>query len=215
MKKLILVGAGGLGLELAAYARDVIAVAPPRRSPWEIAGFLDDTKAPDTLHAGLPVLGSIDAPIDSEALYLIAVGAPEGRAALAAKMTEKGARFARLIHPAAYFAPTAHVSAGCLLAPFAFAGPESVLDDHAMLNIYASAAHESRIGACAVLSPYAGTQARAKVEAGAFLGAHAIATYGVTVGARAKVAAGSVVYQDIPEGCFALGNPARVKNPEM
>lgn len=36
---------------------------------------------------------------------------------------------------------------------------------------------------------------------------------GVTIGARAIVAAGSVVVRDVPAGCLAAGNPARVVRP--
>lgn len=42
------------------------------------------------------------------------------------------------------------------------------------------------------------------------IGAHALLMPGVTIGDGSIVAAGSVVVRDIPPGCIAWGNPARV-----
>ena len=41
-------------------------------------------------------------------------------------------------------------------------------------------------------------------------GAGVVVTSGVTIGPRCVIGAGSVVTQDIPEGCVAVGAPARV-----
>ena len=44
----------------------------------------------------------------------------------------------------------------------------------------------------------------------AWVAARAIVLPGITIGAGAVVGAGSVVTRDIPEGCVAAGNPARI-----
>jgi acetyltransferase-like isoleucine patch superfamily enzyme len=52
---------------------------------------------------------------------------------------------------------------------------------------------------------------------GGFIGARAIILKGVTIGDRAVVGAGAVVTKDVPPGCVAAGNPAKIlhpKNPE-
>ena len=49
-----------------------------------------------------------------------------------------------------------------------------------------------------------------KVCYGASIGAGAVIMCGVTIGKWAMVAAGSVVLDDVPEGCMVAGNPARV-----
>lgn len=43
-----------------------------------------------------------------------------------------------------------------------------------------------------------------------FIGARSIILPGVTIGDHSIVAAGSVVTKDIPSGCIAAGNPARI-----
>jgi acetyltransferase-like isoleucine patch superfamily enzyme len=49
-----------------------------------------------------------------------------------------------------------------------------------------------------------------RIETGAFLGIGSAVLPGVTVGARACVAAGAVVTRDVPPNSLAAGNPARI-----
>jgi acetyltransferase-like isoleucine patch superfamily enzyme len=48
------------------------------------------------------------------------------------------------------------------------------------------------------------------VEAGASIGANATILPGLTIGARAMVAAGAVVTRDVPPDTLVAGNPARI-----
>lgn len=48
-----------------------------------------------------------------------------------------------------------------------------------------------------------------KIEEGAYIGANTIIRYGVTIGAWATVAAGSVVVKNVPKGKTYGGNPAK------
>ncbi|RJG42429.1 acyltransferase [Motilimonas pumila] len=54
------------------------------------------------------------------------------------------------------------------------------------------------------------TTAPVTIKAHAWIGANVMILKGVTIGEHAVVGAGSVVYQDIPDHCVALGNPAKV-----
>lgn len=48
------------------------------------------------------------------------------------------------------------------------------------------------------------------IEEDVFIGAKAIILGSVTIGKGARIGAGAVVLQDIPAGCTAVGNPARI-----
>lgn len=205
MKNLIIVGAGGFGLEVAAYAEDITRAG---KDALQILGFLDDTKPVGALHAGFPVLGDTNAAPVAEAVYVLAVGTPEGRAALADKLERKGAQFVSLIHPAAYVSATATLGLGAVLAPFSLIGPATFIGDHALFNVYATAGHEARLGKCCVLSPYASAHGEARLGDKVFIGGHGFVTARVKVGDNAKIAAGAVVYSDVPSGALAIGNPA-------
>ncbi len=51
---------------------------------------------------------------------------------------------------------------------------------------------------------------KTRVCYGASIGAGAVVMRGVTIGKWAMVAAGSVVLDDVPEGCVMAGNPAKI-----
>lgn len=206
MSSIIIVGAGGFGLEVAAYIEDIEQTG---LEDFEVKGFLDDTKPVGALHGSYPVLGGTNDDVDAEAQYVIALGDPQARKKLAEKLAAKGATFVTLIHPMAYVAATAQIGNGCIFAPFSFVGPEARIADHAYLNIYASAAHECSIGKYCGLAPYAGTHASSNVGEEVLLASHSVVTHGVKIGAKAKLSAGAVAFNDVPEGALALGNPAR------
>jgi sugar O-acyltransferase (sialic acid O-acetyltransferase NeuD family) len=204
MKSVIIVGAGGFGLEVAAYAVD---------AGFIVKGFLDDTKPSDTAHADFTVLGSMASAIDMEAAYVIAVGNPQNRKVLAEKLAAKGARFISIIHPQSYVGPQAHIGVGAIVAPFAFVGPQAHIGAHCVLNTYACAGHECRINDYSVLSPYAALYGAAVLGSGVFMGSNAIITAQQSVGDNAKIAAGAIVYSNIPADVLAMGNPASFRKP--
>jgi len=52
--------------------------------------------------------------------------------------------------------------------------------------------------------------AKVTIKSGAVINPGAIITAGVTIGKNAIVSIGSAVFEDIPDNCVVLGNPARV-----
>ena len=210
MNRLFIVGAGGLGREILAYARDSGKDAGDGAA-FEIAGFLDDRRdALDGFDVGAAVVGAAhDVRSEPGARYVIAVGDPAVRWRLAGALARRGVRFATLVHSSAYVARGARIGSGCILAPFTFVGPSARLDSHVVLNTFASVGHDGVVESCAVLSPYSVTNGGTVVGAGAFFGTHATLIVGRKVGAWAKLGAGATAFADIEAGALALGNPAR------
>lgn len=208
--RLFIVGAGGFGREVLAYARDAGKDAVDG-APLTVAGFLDDR--PDAL-AGFDVTTSVvgtvaDARPGPDDRYVIAIGDPRLRWKLAGALEARGARFAAVVHPLAYVAPGARLGVGVVLAPFAFVGPQASLGSHAVLNTYASVGHDAVVGRCAVLSPYAVINGGTRVGEGGFFGTHATLVVGRSLGAWAKLGAGAVALADVPPGALAVGSPAK------
>ncbi len=205
---LYIVGAGGFGREVLAYARDAARAGADLR----VAGFLDDNPAALAgRDVGAAVVGPVGAlrPAPGDR-FVIAVGEPRVRRALAAALAERGVRdedYLSIVHPTAYAA--GELAAGSVLAPFSFVGPGASLGRHAVLNTYASAGHDAALGDFAVLSPYAVVNGNVTLEQGVFLGTHATVVPGKRVGAWSKIGAGAVVLGDLKAGSLALGNPAK------
>jgi sugar O-acyltransferase (sialic acid O-acetyltransferase NeuD family) len=209
LKDIIIVGASGFGRELLQYVRDTFKDVVDYR----IKGFLDDD--PDKREAveqscGIGVLGDTHAyPVQKDDRFLVSVGTPKLRQVLAERLASRGAQFLTLIHPAAYVAPTARLGVGCIVCPFASVGSFSQVSDHVLLNLYAAAGHDAEIGSYCVLSPYSVASGGSVLKAEIFVGTHATVVPCKRVGTKAKIAAGSVVYHDVPANALAMGNPAK------
>jgi len=209
MIDIIVVGASDFGRELAQYVQDAAERDPKIR----LRGFLDDDPEKKAENAKGPDVEVIDDTltytIQEHDRFLIAPGDPAIRKRLSCRLAERGGRFFTLIHPTAYVAPTAKLGEGCIIGPFANVGSFATISDHVLLNLYASAGHDTKIGSWTVISPYASANGGCLIEEQVFFGSHAVVTPNKRVGAQSRVAAGAVVYRDVPELSLAAGNPAK------
>jgi sugar O-acyltransferase (sialic acid O-acetyltransferase NeuD family) len=203
--ELVIVGAGGFSRELLAYVADV--------GRFVVKGLIDDAPPTDLrIPEGSQFLGRISdyQPKAGEA-FLLAVGEPTQRARIAKRLTEKGARFETVIHPRAYVAASARIGAGSIIAPFATVGASAKLGELVQVHFYASVAHDAEVGAYSALSPYSVVNGGGQLGEGVFMGTRATVNPQKKVGDHSKVAAGAVVYQDVPSGSLAAGNPAKAR----
>jgi sugar O-acyltransferase (sialic acid O-acetyltransferase NeuD family) len=206
MTDVIIVGASGFGREVLQYVHDV------HKNPGrvQIKGFLDDDPAALDRVIGVKIVGDTRTyPIKEDDRFIISLGNPDLRRALAERLVRRGARFLSIVHPTAYVAPTARIGHGCIISPFASVGSYVHLEDHVLLTRYSTAGHDSHVGASCVLSPYSVANGGTRLDHSVFLGTHAVVTPNIQVGAGSKIAAGAVVYRDVPEQSLATGNPAR------
>ena len=206
-KQLIVVGAGGLGREVFHYARDVFG----KDSETEVLGFLDDNPA---ALAGKPLEGKIlgntaDFRVEPQHRFVIGVGDPGVRQALAQQLAARGALFTRVIHPLGYLSPTALISEGCVLAPYVFVGAGAQIGPHVVLNARASVGHDAVLAEHCVLSPHCVVGGATHLGKGVFMGSNATIVPQRSVGAGSKIAAGAVLLHDVPAGALAVGNPAK------
>jgi sugar O-acyltransferase (sialic acid O-acetyltransferase NeuD family) len=202
----VVVGAGGFGREVYRYVLDCLAVGSLRA---HTVGFADDRpEALDGFGVG-PLLGSPREVAWEDYDAVIAVGDPHTREELASLISDEGGRLVTLVHPTAYVAPGSVLGDGVIVGPFAFVSTDVTLGEGTVLNTYASVGHDCRVGDHVVLSPYAVLNGNCQVGARTFLGTHATVTPGRNVGQDVKIAAGSVVMRDVPDGSLAIGNPAK------
>jgi sugar O-acyltransferase (sialic acid O-acetyltransferase NeuD family) len=207
LKDIIVVGASGYGREVYQYVKDATRGDTDIRAK----GLLDDDPTLRGQLGGDEIIGDTHTyAIQEHDRFLISAGNPDLRQTLAARLADRGARFFTLIHPIAYVAPTARIGAGCIVSPYASVGSHAELGEHVLLVMYASVAHDCRIGSYCSLSPYSAVAGGGVVGAKVFFGSHALVTPMRHVGEESKIAAGAVVYRDVPERSLATGNPAKV-----
>lgn len=202
-----MVGASGYGREVFQYAKDIARQNPDIRPK----GMLDDDPSLRASLGGEEIIGDTRTYVIQEHdRFVISAGSPAIRYSLAERLASRGAKFITLVHPNAYISPQARIGTGCIVSPFASVGTNAQLEDHILLVMYASVAHDCIIGSYCSLSPYSAAAGGVVVGPKVFFGSCAVVTPMRRIGQESKIAAGAVVYRDVPEQSLATGNPAKV-----
>ncbi len=205
--RILIVGAGGFGREVLAWAR----AAWPE---WQdrLAGFLSADAAILEEHAcDLPVLADPAAftPEPGDGL-LLAIGVPGVRRQVAEDLASRGGRFLTLVHPTATVVTTAVLGTGSIICPHAVVSDAAVIGTCVLVNYHASLAHDAQAGDFAVLSPYATLGGSSTIGPDTFLGLHASVAPRIALGAGSKITANSCCLHAAPAGSLVHGVPGRI-----
>lgn len=215
----VVVGAGGLGREVLAYAADAARAG----WPWRVRGVLDDNPAAladltgspgfdDLIAPGAPrptVLGPLRDPALLGGHVLIAAGDPLLRRELRLLVAAAGGTLVPLVHPGAYVGAGARIGDGAIIAPGAFVGAFATVAANVVVNALVSVGHDSIVSADSVLSPHVALSGSVRIGDGVLVGTHSALLPGVEVGSWSRIAAGAVVTRDCPPGSLLTGNPAK------
>ncbi len=190
VKNLLIVGAGGLGREVANWA-----VAGLKDNPgWTVAGFLDDNpSALDGKKAAIPLVGSIAGFVpSSDTKIVIAIGNPSLRRRLHEDLWTKGAQFANVIHPTAIVAEGVRLGVGVVLAPFSILSANSFIDDGVLINYYAVIQHDVQVGKWCYVSSHGNVGGGSVLGQEVLIGTHSVVPPGAHVQNKCVVSAGDV-----------------------
>lgn len=207
MKKILIIGAGGMGRELLQWIKDINEKTPT----WEILGFLDDNlNALDGVETDAKVVGTIKdwQPKDDEE-FALAFGSPELKRKIVGIMKAKGAKFATIIHPTALLSPFAHYGEGFIMFPYSKLSCNSTVGDFVTL-LSTPIGHDNVIGDYTVISGGCNIVRNVKIGQDVFLAAGVCIAQDVIIGDGAYLGLGSVILKDVKPGAKMFGNPARV-----
>jgi len=207
MKKLLIIGAGGFGRELHAWAGQ----HPDCGRQWQLAGFLDDN--PDALKpfgSFAPVAPLAGHRPAADQLFVVGLGMPALKEKLIAPLVSAGAEFLTFVHPSAIIGARVTLGRGVVICPGAILSVDIDVGEFAMVNLNCTIGHEAQIGRWTSLSAHCDITGGARVGQGCFFGSRATVIPGKNIGDRTVVAAGSVVMTHVPSDVLVAGNPARV-----
>lgn len=198
VRRVLILGAGGLGREVFHWALD---------AGMEPIGFIDD--APDAL-AGLqgypPIVGGVDnAPVETP--ILCAIGRNDLRVACVERLTARGATFADLLHPQAKILRS-DLGPGAVIAPFAYIGADAATGPFPFLQTGAVLGHDVRAGAFLRMDTTAFVGGHARLGDRVTLHTGAKVMPGKTVGDECTLGAGAVLLSNLRSGATAFGVPA-------
>jgi sugar O-acyltransferase (sialic acid O-acetyltransferase NeuD family) len=206
MKRCLIVGAGGGGVEVLSWALQM------KQDSWEIAGFLDiDPKALDGYNLPYRVLGVPETwTPDENEVFIAAHGNPGLRMRVCGDLQSRGAKFISVIHPSVIMALNVEIGEGCMIAPNVVFGPHAKLGRFVFVNIAATIGHNSVTGEGTTISAHCDVTGHVSIGRECFLGSHACILPGKRVGDFSVVGAGSAVVRNVESGSTVMGVPADV-----
>jgi sugar O-acyltransferase (sialic acid O-acetyltransferase NeuD family) len=211
-RKLIIIGAGGAGIEALWVVQRLAAT--PSAEAWTVLGWVDEDPArKGELVEELPILGppgDVCREFGGQGIWFHgAVGDNFHRRRLTGIFEQAGFQPATLIDPSAAIAASAQIGAGCYIAAQASIAPRARIGRHVMVNLGASIGHHSQCGDFCQVCPGGRVSGRALLGEGAFVGSNGVVAPRVSVAEWATVAASSLAVQNVPARATAIGVPAR------
>lgn len=207
LPKLVIIGAGGFGREMVAWARQSVQF----EREWVIRGLIDDNlSALDGMNTPAPVLGSIsDYQPKSDDVFICALGVPKFKQKCSELIENRGGRFTRLVHRTAILGDNIEMAEGVILCPNAVISANNKLGKGVAVNLHSSVDHDAEVGDWSQINCHCDLTAAVKVGRSVFMGSRVSVIPEVSIGDGAYLGAGSVVLRDVPAGWKMIGCPAR------
>lgn len=207
MKKLVIIGAGGMGRSVYCIAKGCIGYG----TEFVVKGFIDDDLSQlDNFEGYPPVLGTIDDyVIEEDDVFVCSIGDTKTKKIICEKLKARGAKFQTLIHKTAIVRQNAKIGDGCIIADFASVGADCTIGENSLVQTFAIAAHDCKIGNYARIDTHATCVGGVVIEDTATIHTSAVVSHNVVVGEGATVAALSFVIKKVKPGTTVYGNPAK------
>ena len=181
---------------------------------WKVVGFFDDT---------IPVgtkIGEFGVTLDIERVFnntehtvnvAIAVAKPAGKQKLHERLSAyANVAFPPLVAPTAIIAPDVKIENGVIVSHLAIISTGVKLGKFVLMDVKSLVGHGASVGDYSSLLASSHISGNVKMGSGCFWGAQSFLIEKKTVGNNVNVAAGSVVFTDVPADVTLMGNPATI-----
>ncbi len=209
-KKIVLIGAGGFGREVAVSLIRTINWYEPT---YDFLGFLDDGPQFQTgsMIDGYPWLGNRNWILDhkDEVFCTCTIGNAALKKTIQSELMKKGVQFETIIERTCYIAPDVVIGPGCVLYGGVKISVNCKIGTGVLLNDGVKIGHDVTIGDYTSIMPDTGISGGCRIGEQVDIGGHAFLIPGRKVGNQARIAAGSIVFSNVRANTTVLGNPAK------
>lgn len=213
MKKVAIIGAGGMGREVACVINRINQ--KDSQPEWNLIGFYDDNLAKGTYNEFGTILGNVNSINEiNDTLYaVIAIGNPKIILNIRNKIKNKHVYFPNIIDPSVEFWDKEHIKIGIgnIICPNCSLSCNVKLGDFNLLNGDVSIRHDVVIGNYNALMP--GVRISGGVNVGNlnFFGLNSAVIQYKTIGNFVRVGAASIIMKDAIISGLYTGIPACLK----
>ncbi len=208
MKKIVILGAGDFGREVAWLIEGINNNGPQ----YQILGYLDDdAKKIGESFFDYQCLGPIsmltELAADDEVCAVIANQSSEIRERIASGFPDFE-KWETLVHPSANIARTVQIGKGNIICAGVNISVDTVIGDFCMFNISATVGHDCRIGNFVSVMSGACICGHVSISDHAYLATNSSVLPFKKVGRNSRVGAGSVVLRSVKDETTVMGVPA-------
>jgi len=145
-----------------------------------------------------------------ECSFILGIGSNSARMKVADLIIDKGSKLETIIHPSSSISSLSDIGEGVFIARNVSINPRVKIGANSILNTGCIIEHDCEISEGVHIAPGAVLAGNVKVGKKTFIGMNASIKQGVVLGDNVVVGAGAVVLENLPNGCKAIGVPARI-----
>lgn len=211
MKKLVIIGAGGHGREIAQLVKDI----NKQQKEWDLLGYIDDNEQIKNHYLnGFPVIGPMSLLKNKayEDVYIVcAIGNSKTREKIMKKVeSELNINYAILIHPTVVIGDETTIGPGSTICANSVVTTNVNIGSHVIVNYGCTIGHDTIIEDYATILPGCHLSGNVTVRNGADIGTGTSIIPGVEIGSYTIVGAGAVLTKSLPKNVTAVGVPAKI-----
>ena len=209
LKKLMIIGTGGVGRETALIVEDINKVS----KEWNLLGFIDDNKELQGKSInGYKVLGGLDymANYEDEVFIVCAIASYQARKNIINKIKENypKVKFANIIHPTTNLNQTVRIGQGCIIYQNCIITANIKIGNHVIISPKCGIGHDSILHDYVTLLWNVNISGNVVLEEGVTMGSGSTTIQGIKIGTQCFIGAGAVVIRDKKPYKKAAGVPA-------
>lgn len=207
MKRLIIIGAGGMGRTLYDIARESIGFG----EEFTIGGFIDENlSALDNFENYPPVLGKISQyKPDNDDVFTCSIGS-DARRECVETLLLRNAVFINLIHKSARICTNVDMGNGNIIGPFTTLGSDCKIGNFNLIQSYTVIGHDAKIGNYNRIDTHVTCVGGITIGNCSTVHSSAVINHNVKVGDRAKIGACSFVIRNVKDDTTVFGVPAKI-----
>lgn len=205
-QKLVIIGAGGLGREIAAMVDNYF------KEEYDLLGFVDDGKTQHDTINGIYLLGNLNwLKKQSNLCLAIGIANPQVKAEIVNKLKEKAFAWPNLIHPSVQIHHSAFVKMGKgnIITAGNILTVNINIGSFNLINLSCTIGHDAVLGSFCSIMPGVNISGGAQLKDKVYVGTGAKLIKATTLHHNCKVGAGAVVNTDVPSGETWVGIPAK------